>query len=195
MIDADELGVIRAAERGDERAWAALHSRYWRVIWNATARFRLAREDRENIVSETFLRLFQSKKPFDPTRSSLCALLCTIARNLCIDHLRKRSREVVVDPSTLESTDPFRLSPSASGPEVASLVRHVLQKDLDADQRLCLLLIYYHGYTYDETAKILCRDYHWVKNTLFRAREAFRNGFRVRKERRRSVDRQLRTSE
>ncbi|NUR58732.1 MAG: sigma-70 family RNA polymerase sigma factor, partial [Catenulispora sp.] len=44
----------------------------------------------EDVVQETFLRAWQHAEAFEPDRGSPRAWLCTVARNIVVDHARAR---------------------------------------------------------------------------------------------------------
>lgn len=79
--------------KGDEEAFAALyrvrHAAIQRFALQMTGRVDLA----EDITQETFLALALHGKRYDPSRGSVMAFLCGIARNLTLKRLEKDRAE------------------------------------------------------------------------------------------------------
>jgi RNA polymerase sigma-70 factor (ECF subfamily) len=90
MIDpsvSDEALMIRH-QRGDRTAFATLVRRHQTAIFNFALRQLRIRSTAEDVVQETFVRVVQNAAEFKH-EARFVTWLYTIARNLCIDHLRK----------------------------------------------------------------------------------------------------------
>lgn len=84
----DEMLMVRY-QRGDRHAFAALVRRYKRPIFNFVLRQLRDPTASEDVTQEVFLRVVQSASEFKH-EARFTTWLYTIARNLTIDHLRKR---------------------------------------------------------------------------------------------------------
>lgn len=169
--------LVVAASGGDEKAWKELFNKYLPVVWQATAGFRLSSSDREDATQETFLRLIRHIHRFDPKKASLGTYLSVIARNICIDLTRAKSRQTEsIDPEYGPGIAP----PNAPDQEAVVRVRIAMDRELSPEQRLCLKLFYYEGLNYEEIARSLGREYHWVKNTLHASRILLRQALEKR---------------
>lgn len=90
MIDpsvSDEALMLRH-QRGDRTAFATLVRRHQTAIFNFALRQLRIRSTAEDVVQETFVRVVQNAAEFKH-EARFVTWLYTIARNLCIDHLRK----------------------------------------------------------------------------------------------------------
>jgi len=90
MIDphvTDEALMIRF-QQGDRTAFAALVKRHKTPLFNFALRQIRVRTTAEDVVQETFVRVVQNVADFKH-EARFTTWLYTIARNLCIDHLRK----------------------------------------------------------------------------------------------------------
>ncbi|HEX7601581.1 MAG TPA: RNA polymerase sigma factor [Polyangiaceae bacterium] len=90
MIDpsvSDEALMIRH-QRGDRTAFATLVRRHQTAIFNFALRQLRIRSTAEDVVQETFVRVVQNAAEFKH-EARFVTWLYTIARNLCIDQLRK----------------------------------------------------------------------------------------------------------
>lgn len=90
MIDphvTDEALMIRF-QQGDRAAFAVLVKKHKSPLFNFALRQIRVRTTAEDVVQETFVRVVQNAADFKH-EARFTTWLYTIARNLCIDHLRK----------------------------------------------------------------------------------------------------------
>jgi RNA polymerase sigma-70 factor (ECF subfamily) len=143
----------------DVDALALVYDRYGALAYSVAVRILGDAKLAEDIVQETFLKLWNSASTFDAGRGSLRAWLLTSVRNRSIDQLRGRGaherREV--DIENAESAHAARTGPDpwrevAAGME-RDAVRDALAR-LPVEQRQAVELAFYGGYTYREIAEI-----------------------------------------
>jgi len=105
-------------------------------------------DDAQDAFGEVFLRA--ARQNLRRVRNPRAYLLAS-ARNQAISILRKRRREVVVDPSDMRFFDPADLQP-----QQAALARRVeaALRELPPEQREVLILKVYEGLTFAEIAAI-----------------------------------------
>ena len=77
-------------QRGDVQAFASLVTRHKKPIFNFVLRQIKASAPAEDLTQEVFLRIVESAHSFKH-ESRFSTWAYTIARNLCVDHLRKAS--------------------------------------------------------------------------------------------------------
>jgi RNA polymerase sigma-70 factor (ECF subfamily) len=83
----DETLMVRY-QRGDRQAFALLVKRHHRPIYNYVLRQLRQPNVAEDVTQEVFLRVVQNASEFKH-EARFSTWMYTIARNLCIDHLRK----------------------------------------------------------------------------------------------------------
>lgn len=83
------LSLVAAGDR--DEALVELYGRYARRVYGLGVRLLGDRGLAEELVQETFLRLWRSAPRFDPARSSVRTFVFTLARRTAID-LRRRRR-------------------------------------------------------------------------------------------------------
>lgn len=146
-IDSDSELVLRVAG-GDVDAWSTLYDRYASSVY-AFAAHMLGRDHAEDVVQESFLRLWRSAGRFDPARGAFSSWFYAIVRHHIQDRLRHRRREerlmVASDADELLSEAPI---PGVDVPEVVlqrERGRAVLRalQSLPPDQRRVLVLAYF----------------------------------------------------
>lgn len=152
----DDLAAVRALARGDEAALGALYDQYARPCYAFAIRMLGSEADAEEVLQETFLRAWRNAAAYDPSRASLSSWLLAITRNLCIDELRRRRRNLPAAP--LDQAAPLpageRTDTAAEQAIDAERVRAALAS-LPGEQRSAIELVYYHGLTSGEVGRLL----------------------------------------
>lgn len=169
------LEEVRRARRGDSSAFAALVRGLQRPVYGLC--LRLLRSDAEatEVAQETFLRAYQHLERFDDARPFDLWVL-TIARNLCLDILRRRQKVQMedVEPHTLT------LASHEANSEEQAIDRQQRRSLEDAmgtlsdDDREVLALYYVQKRTTKEIAVIMGVAPGTIMARLFRAREKLR---------------------
>ncbi len=171
----DDAVQVRKARRGDQHAFAALVRQVQRPVYGLC--LRLLRNDAEaaEVAQETFLRAFQNLERFDESRP-FDLWVMAIARNLCLDLLRRRSKVKTEDlephAAVLDSGAPNLLDAAIAREEKKSL-EDALATLGDADREV-LALYYVQKRTTKEIAQILEVAPGTIMARLFRAREKLR---------------------
>ena len=163
-------GVLRKAQRGDERAFTLILRAYETPVFNYV--LRLVGGDRalaEDLTQEVFLRVFQGLPKFS-LRSKFTTWLFQVTKNRVLDELRaseRRPRSVVAfdDIAPLEVLD----APVERLEEMDSLWRAV--ENLTVDLKMALLLRDVVGLSYIEIADSLEITLATVKWRIYKARE------------------------
>ena len=148
----DEMLMVRY-QRGEREAFTELVRRHNRPIYNFVLRQLRVPSVSEDVTQDVFMRLVQNAADFKHEARFL-TWLYTIARNLCIDQLRKFShrRHASLDQPLGDNPDAPSLLDSISDPDphtsaersaVSSQVRSSIVKAVDSlpdDQREVFLL-------------------------------------------------------
>lgn len=154
---AEDTEVVAAIAAGREAALGELYDRYHRQCFAFALRMLGGEPDAEEAVQEAFVRAWRNAAQYDAARAGVAGWLLSITRNLCIDELRRRRRRVPQVPSlegALEVPDAERTDDAAERAIVAEQVRAAL-RDLPAEQRRAIELVYFHGLTSQEVGRLL----------------------------------------
>ena len=95
-----DLGVLRKAQRGDERAFSIIVRAYQVPVFNYVMRLVGDRSLAEDLTQEVFLRVYQGLPRFS-LRSKFTTWLFQVTKNRVLDELRaveRRPRAVVSTP-------------------------------------------------------------------------------------------------
>src|SRR5262249_19887787 len=85
---ADDTGLVTRMQRRDPQALAELYDRYGRVVYALILRVVRDTGIAEDLVQETFLRVWNRVGGFDAQKGSIGPWLLAVARNRSIDYLR-----------------------------------------------------------------------------------------------------------
>jgi len=137
----------------------------------------------EDLVQETFLRAHRNLGRYRG-RASLKTWIFSIARNLCLDHLRAagRSRLRLVDPGlTSEISEPARPDPGrrVDLDDCRDRVSRALAR-LSPQSRELLILRMYHGLGYREIARRCGMAPAGIGTRIARALEGLTRGLQLR---------------
>jgi RNA polymerase sigma-70 factor (ECF subfamily) len=164
-----DLGVLRKAQRGDERAFSLIIRAYETPVYNYVLRLVGDRSLAEDLTQEVFLRVFQGLPGFS-LRSKFTTWLFQVTKNRVLDELRARERR----PRSVCSLDemaPFEVldQPLERIEAVDALWRAV--ENLNVDLKMALLLRDVVGLAYTEIADSLEITLATVKWRIYKARE------------------------
>jgi RNA polymerase sigma-70 factor, ECF subfamily len=112
----DEVLMVRF-QSGDRSAFASLVRRHKTAIYNFTLRMVRSSSAAEDLTQDTFLKVVQSAGEFKH-EARFYTWVYSIARNLCIDHLRKMSlrQHPSLDQPSAQSPDGPTLLERTAGP-------------------------------------------------------------------------------
>jgi RNA polymerase sigma-70 factor (ECF subfamily) len=175
--ETDEALMLRF-QRGDRAAFTLLVRRHQMPLYNFALRHLGGQAAAEDVVQETFVRVAQNAADFQQA-ARLTTWLYTIARNLCVDSLRKMAlrRHASLDEPARDSdgagpTLGERVADARSNVERTMLstqigeqvVRAVL--DLPDDQREVFLLREVSSLPFKEIAEIVGAQENTVKSRM-----------------------------
>ena len=171
----DDLSCVQRVGRGDQRAYRTLVDRYLAGITRFALRLLHDGAEAEEVAQETFLRLWTEAKAFEP-RAQPKTWLYRIARNQCIDRLRKR-RSHGQEQELSDEAYGDRPSGLFARKEAAERVEHALST-LPERQRAALTLVHYEGLSGAEACEVLDVSAEALESLLARGRRNLREQLR-----------------
>lgn len=175
----DDAALIGAIAKGHEAALGTLIVRHGQGLTAIATRYLGNRAEAEDVVQETFFRVWKSAAQFDPARAKPSTWIHSIAVRLCIDRLRKLklrrflglgagldAGDLVADPAP--ATDR-----TVAGRQELALTRRALDA-LPDRQRLAILLAAVGGLDTAAIAETLDISSGAVEQLLVRARRRLR---------------------
>ena len=171
----DEM-LISRFQSGDENAYVELVNRYKDKLTNFVFYFLKDEEHSEDIVQETFIRLYE-KKHYYKEIAKFSTWIYTIARNLANTELRKKSRTKIMYLSQMSShKKDYDLK--SSDPELNKNIEdEFLMKEIHAaidklpeNYKSVIILRDIQGLDYEQISKIIGVPLGTVKSRINRAR-------------------------
>jgi RNA polymerase sigma-70 factor (ECF subfamily) len=168
--------LIRRFQDGDLYAFDAIVNRYKDQLLNFAYRFLSNMEEAEDVVQETFLRIFRNKHAYRQI-AKFSTWVYTIAGNLAKTELRKRKRRKYVYISDMGFDDKdFEIEDvkADTEKEVDSMIKErYIQKAIDelpARFRQVILLVDVQELPYEEVSAIMKVPLGTIKSRVNRAR-------------------------
>jgi RNA polymerase sigma-70 factor (ECF subfamily) len=154
-----DLGLLQRIATRDEAALAEFYDRHSRLAYSVIMRILRSQSDAEDVLQETFVRVWSRAETYDALRGTPGAWLTRIARNRAIDRLQARRvrATVAVEPAVHASGQPIepvtRETPETAleGDRTADAVRAALAT-LTPSQRELIEAAFFEGYTHSELA-------------------------------------------
>lgn len=172
MTTENASALLERVARGDGKSFEDLYDRYAPMLYAVLLRILGRPEDAQEVLQETFVKVWTNATLFDKARGSEAAWLISIARSRGIDRLR--SRRVRFDRETEAGREITHNGPAASSPsgleaavqsETRTAVRSALS-ELPQAQRIALELAYFEGLSQSEIAERLGEPLGTVKTRM-----------------------------
>lgn len=168
MTDDERLSTLLST--GDIDAFRSIVDQHIGPITSYVMRMTNQPADTEDLVQETFLRLWSHRDAYDPEKSKLTTWLHRIAHNLVVDFHRKKKPETTDDLAEIPTTGPDREA------ETRSLEHKVAAalSSLPERQRSAIVMNHYQGISNRDTAEILGISVEALESLLARGRRSLR---------------------
>jgi len=179
-----DAALMLCVKQGDTAAFAVLVDKYKQPVMNLAYRMLRDATEAEDLAQVVFVQVFKSAHRYEVS-SKFSTWLFTIARNLCLNEIRRRSRHPV---ESMEATHPaqedqapqqFEDVKTASPPE--SLLHGELEEKIEQavaglpeNQRLAILLCREDELSYEEIARVLDCSVSATKSLIHRGRETLK---------------------
>jgi RNA polymerase sigma-70 factor (ECF subfamily) len=164
-------------KRREPQAMADLYDRYGRVTYVLI--FRIVRNagTAEDLVQETFLRVWNRVQAFDAEKGALGPWILTVARNRAIDYLRSVDGRMAQNAFELEINEHpslfANLETEVLNSDRARRLRTAFEK-LTPNQKLVIELAYYEGLSQSEMATRMSQPLGTIKTWVRSALKALR---------------------
>ena len=183
LKDLDDSALVACVLAGERRAFTELAERYHVRLLNFIYRTIGDRDRAEDLVQETFIRIYRHLHRFDQSRK-FSTWAYTIASNLAKNELRNRSRNPLVLFQTIKKNweadhRPLEWEDNTYRPDDLFRKRHLRElvekavSQLPEHHRVVFVLREMEGKTYEEISEITGVNLGTVKSRLNRARNNF----------------------
>jgi RNA polymerase sigma-70 factor (ECF subfamily) len=181
--DPDAALMLRV-KRGDRAAFADLVGTYKQPLINFISRTLRDETEAEDLAQNVFLQVYKSRQRYERT-AKFSTWLFTIARNLCLNEIRRRTRHPAesIEESHNENEDQpqrqyedkknFLPTENALHGELAQKIEEALAQ-LPENQRTAILLCRQDELSYEEIAEVLDCSLSATKSLIHRGRETLK---------------------
>jgi len=162
--------ILFQAKNGDLFAFEYILTFYEKAIFNYCLRVAKNLQDTEDIVQETFIKVYTHRESIDPEKN-IKTWIFTIATNTMYDYFRrkKRKNEISLDGEN-ETIFDFKTYYSQEQEGLSSDIDNALNKT-NIEYKKALVLFYQQGFSYKEMSEILSIPINTVKTHINRGRE------------------------
>lgn len=173
----EEASLIERLQARDPGAMSELYDRYGRVTFSVILRIVRDRATAEDLLQESFLRVWNRASVLDAQKGRLGPWLLAVARNQALDYVRSVEGRTW---STTASADTERtaLLCDAEGVLIESVDQERLRKaigKLNERQRLLVEMAYFEGLTQPEMAERIQQPLGTVKTWMRGALKVLRD--------------------
>jgi RNA polymerase sigma-70 factor (ECF subfamily) len=182
-FDPDAALMLRV-KQGDTTAFAELVEKYKQPVMNVIYRTLRDATEAEDLAQNVFVQVYKSADRYSIT-AKFSTWLFTIARNLCLNEIRRRSRhpaESIDVPRPDHEDQPlhqfedrktFGPTESVLHAELAEKIEAALD-ELPENQRTAILLCRQEELSYEEIAEVLGCSVSATKSLIHRGRETLK---------------------
>lgn len=168
--------IITKAQQGDQTAFTTLLDLYWNEVFRFMLKRTENESDAEDVTIETFSKAFDKIKTYNAD-FQFNTWLITIAKNIQIDHLRKKKSTIFFDISAEQDKLAQNVADSSPSAEdlliteqnLSQLLAHI--KTLKPAYQEVIQLRYFQELSYQEIALQLEEPLNNVKIKILRAKK------------------------
>ena len=182
-LDPDAALMLRA-KQGDGGAFTELVEKYKQPVMNLAFRTLRDLTEAEDLAQNVFVQVWKAAPRYEPT-AKFSTWLFTIARNLCLNEIRRRTRHPAesLDQTRDDADDQplFQVEDKRVVPATEEMLRGELVEKVDAalaglpeNQRTALLLCRQEELSYEEIAAVLGCSLSATKSLIHRARDTLK---------------------
>ena len=171
-----DIKLIEEYLKGNDDSLKELFDVYTTSIYNFA--FRFTKEDySDDIVQDTFLKVWKNLKKFNKDKSSFKTWIFTIARNTIIDFLKKKKISTFSELDNDEENFENEIKDEADLPdEIFSKIEdekvlNILVDELPAKYKEVIILYYQEDMTFKEIGETLGKPLNTIKSYHYRAIE------------------------
>lgn len=165
--------LMKAIQKGNMVSFSEMVDRYKDRLMNVVGRMLSSREEAEDVVQETFVRVYLHRQSFN-FKHCFSTWIYTICLNLARNELRRRKKFKFYDITEMEGNEKeFAVDPKIPTGLTEQLSRSV--KELPEKYRVAFLLRDVQEMPYEEVAKVLDVPLGTVKSRVNRARLMLRD--------------------
>ena len=170
----DDLALMYAIQRQDERALAVLYDRHASRLLGFVMRFVPEQSDAESVLLEAFSQAWRDAERFSPDRGSVISWLVMIARSRALDVTRAAGRRARVTAISMDDAPPHSLEARDPMSDPTYAAEHTERQErlavaltkLSESQRQAIELTFYEGLSHSDAAERLGEPLGTIKTRI-----------------------------
>jgi len=174
----DERMIVLAARRGDEQAFRDLYEAYREPIWRLITALVGDPVQAQDVLQNVFLKAFRGLAGFR-FQSCLFTWIYRIARNECLNHIRKRDASIIPLQVIAGSSDEIDGTPVSDAQNARRAALREAVARLPFKMREVIVLKYMQDLSYREMSRVLSCPPGTVASRLARALAELETRLRV----------------
>lgn len=168
-----DIHIIKKILEGDNKAFRILYEKYSKLFFLICRRYFESKEDAQDMLQESFIKIFRDLKQFDTNRGQFKHWSKRVVINTCLQKLRKKT--VLDDFDTLADIDQnIGVSPSVLNNLGLEELTKVIHK-LPTGRRIVFNLYVIDGYTHQEISEQLGISISTSKTQLMKAKKVLQS--------------------
>jgi RNA polymerase sigma-70 factor (ECF subfamily) len=174
--DLVDVRLLNSIKQGDEQSFGVLYARYYSSVFGFMFKIMHSRENAEDVVHDTFVKLWNMREKIDPDRN-IKALIFVMARRAAIDVFRKSSRSsVTYTEQTNENTPATDSSPEKILEDIETkLLLDIAIESMPQKQREIFSLHYHENLSPAEIAQKTGLTYENVRKQIYNGKRQLRD--------------------
>ena len=146
-----ECDLIAQLVKQDRQAFNYLYDNYSAALYGVVFKIVKNEEIAQDLLQDTFVKIWKNCEQHDPEKGRFFTWMMHIARNICFDYLRTNRPETVdliAVGDILENNQ--IIFPNIENNELEELI-----SQLKKEQKVLIEMVYWEGYSHQETANRL----------------------------------------
>jgi len=155
-METNHTYLLQCSAKNDITAFRQLYDGTYSILYSVARRFVLNHHTAEDILQDSYLKIWMKAETFNAQRNLALAWMCTITKNTALDKLRAdKSRPTTsIDALILETTPSAELKADAFLTHHNTIEEYLRSiKNLKPAQVQCLIFFNYYGYSHSELSK------------------------------------------
>ncbi|MFN0031409.1 MAG: RNA polymerase sigma factor [Flavobacteriales bacterium] len=152
-VQPTETEFVQMLHSGNAEQFARVYDSYSMAIFGVIRRIITDREQAEDVLQDTFIKIWEKRELYDPSKGSIYTWMLNIARNTSIDFTRSKHFKAAAKIRNIDDNvgNVNRSTSSSTNTDVIG-VSEVL-RELPDEQRQIIDLMYFNGMSQDEISK------------------------------------------
>ncbi len=154
-INYKEEELVVLLKRKDSHAYSLLYDNYSAALFGVILRVINIEEIAEDVLQDVFIKIWKNIDLYDTSRGRLFTWMLNIARNASIDYARSKQYKIDTKLQGMDTSihEINRHTAAQNNTDFIGVKEQVAQ--LKEDYKILIDMIYFAGYTQEDTAKEL----------------------------------------